>query len=613
MMITVPGQLRRHVADKLDPKTRGERELKEACRKEVLALVGAGKSFLVTSAFELTNEELGAALDIAREWTTSSNGNNQRAGLSLLKAHELDYEPDDPREIRTEIKAPKSLAEMYQGAAKPATEVLTEDIKRLSWSTGVSGRVRPETLAWLVDRAAYWAGAHPTPSIQRAAKKFRDTHQERNESLQRRITGYLEIEEPEEETEAPASEPKRLILVSCGGKKLDTPSTAAGEMYVGSYHKACRKAADTLGEWVMILSAKYGLVGLDDTIDAYDVRASDPEAITAEELAKQVRDLEIEDAHVTILGGSDYVKLVRQVWPDAEAPLSGGIGEQLHQLATIYKGEALEDDEDQAPEKAGPEITKRRMMDFVQWNDQPTYFHYAGLAKKKATEPRLVYSIWTQSNEGKNLLRDAETHEPIVAVHSSSHIWAAPADPSEIPAPVVEEPEEVEEPEGPENWYATDLRLIGGLPSLHNPVSKVIWYGGQLTKSQQQPRQAWRKVSVSYIGESEYEIWDLATEDTILRCKARTRIAWGYVTEKDDDQEPVEVEVQEAEEPAPVEEAPEPEPVKDPLINLLAETAPPKGGYEVPANFLELAEDGNTEAAKRYWKRRCIEYARTGK
>ncbi|MFF3931362.1 hypothetical protein [Streptomyces hirsutus] len=48
-----------------------------------------------------------------------------------------------------------------------------------------------------------------------------------------------------------------------------------------------------------------------------------------------------------------------------------------------------------------------------------------------------------------------------------------------------------------------------------------------------------------------------------------------------------------------------------------AELAPvgkaPPGGYEVPANFLELAEEGNTPQARAYWTRRCEEYRRTGK
>ncbi|MEU8948793.1 DUF6884 domain-containing protein [Streptomyces sp. NPDC048489] len=605
MKITVPGQLRRHAAKGLDPKTRGESALQAACRKEVERLEYAGKSFLVTSDIELTNDALGAALEIAREWMTSSNGNNQRAGLSVLKAHELDYEPDDPREIRTEVKAPKSLAEMYQGAAKPATEVLTEDIKRLNWSTGVSGRVRPETLAWLIERARYWAGMHPTPSIQKAAKKFTVTYGERHESLQRMIASTLEIED---ETEAPASEPKRLILVSCGGKKLDTDRALARAMYVGNYHLACRAAADVMGEWTMILSAKYGLVGLDDEIDAYDVRPTDPEAITSEELTKQATDLEILDAHVTVLGGSDYVKLVRQVWPDAEAPLSGGIGQQLKQLAKIYKGEVLEDDERQAPAaEPGRQIGRRKMMSFVQWSDRPKYLHFYGTAKAKQKpnpEGIFVYSTWTEATDGFNLLKSVETGELVATVHSNSYIWAAHPDPSEIPAPEVEEKEEEPAAE-PERSFRNELRLIPGVPSLNRPISKVVWFGGKVRKNASGPSEKWRQASISYVGEGEYEVWDLATEETLLRCKGNAWIAWGPVVEAPvvEVQEPEEME--EIEEPAPVETEPEPAPEPTPAPK-------PQQRYEVPENFLYMAEEADTETARAWWKRRCERYAETG-
>lgn len=48
---------------------------------------------------------------------------------------------------------------------------------------------------------------------------------------------------------------------------------------------------------------------------------------------------------MTVLGGERYVKAVRQIWPDAEAPLVGGIGQQLRQLAGMYGGEVLAPDE----------------------------------------------------------------------------------------------------------------------------------------------------------------------------------------------------------------------------------------------------------------------------
>ena len=138
--------------------------------------------------------------------------------------------------------------------------------------------------------------------------------------------------------------PERLVIVPCGAKKQTAEEVCeAGEMYVGSYHQACRRAAEALAEdgcRVLILSAKYGLLRLTDYIARYDLRAGDPGAITGEALREQAHKLYATGAQVTILGGAEYVRLAREVWPDAEAPLSGcrGIGEQLARLAGIRKG-----------------------------------------------------------------------------------------------------------------------------------------------------------------------------------------------------------------------------------------------------------------------------------
>ncbi|GAX57493.1 hypothetical protein SO3561_09063 [Streptomyces olivochromogenes] len=56
----------------------------------------------------------------------------------------------------------------------------------------------------------------------------------------------------------------------CGSRKLGRRARAA-DLYVGSYHRACRKAADALRpDRLLILSARYGLLDLDDVVDPYD-------------------------------------------------------------------------------------------------------------------------------------------------------------------------------------------------------------------------------------------------------------------------------------------------------------------------------------------------------
>ncbi|MFD8597701.1 DUF6884 domain-containing protein [Kitasatospora sp. NPDC059646] len=138
---------------------------------------------------------------------------------------------------------------------------------------------------------------------------------------------------------------ERVIIVPCGGAKSSRPERA-GEMYTGSYHRAARRAAEKLADRntrILILSAKYGLLPLDEWISPYDLKAGDPGTITPEALRHQAFELLLGGAEVTVLGGAAYVALARSVWPDAAAPLEGtrGIGEQMQRLAAIAAGRPI--------------------------------------------------------------------------------------------------------------------------------------------------------------------------------------------------------------------------------------------------------------------------------
>jgi hypothetical protein len=514
--IRVPGQIRRHVIKNVDPKTKGERDLKEASLAGARELEANEMNSLNTIELHLTNEAIGVALDIARDWLHDDNGNNVMAGKSMLK-FELEYEPDDPREIRHQIKMPKSIAGHFApkyghpSPYKNESETIHDDMDRMSWSgTGASGRVRAETLGFLLDNMG-GLKENPHPATSRAAKKFLATFTEPYEKTQRLINGHLgtgegEDQAPEtltaagfmeaihgrgpemEEVEPVKAKRPPLVLVACGGKKSTARSAPAGEMYVGNYHQACRNAAEVMDGPTMILSAKYGLLPLEQSIDRYDMVMGDPDAIEVSTLKIQARNLGLENARVTILGGAKYVQAARGVWPDAEAPLTGGIGKQLQQLAGIYGGDALDDDEHQDQE---------------------------------------------------------------------------------------------EKPEGPEDFQEGKFRDIPHMPGRNRSHEPVIWYGGKAGVAYYKP-QGWQKVKVIYTGEGKYDLIDLKTGKNVRTCTLATQLYWATVQQ---DQEPAVVE----------------------------ETAPPKGGYEVPANFLELAEEGNTDEAKAYWKRRCEEYRRTGK
>ncbi|MEN1891036.1 DUF6884 domain-containing protein [Streptomyces mirabilis] len=127
----------------------------------------------------------------------------------------------------------------------------------------------------------------------------------------------------------------------CGSRKLGRRARAA-DLYVGSYHRACRRAADALRpDRLLILSARYGLLDPDDVIDPYDTPHGAADAITVQALLKQatVRDIVLLDP-VVALGGTRHVGLVRTIWPHAQAPLAGtrGMGEQMARLAVLRKG-----------------------------------------------------------------------------------------------------------------------------------------------------------------------------------------------------------------------------------------------------------------------------------
>lgn len=134
-----------------------------------------------------------------------------------------------------------------------------------------------------------------------------------------------------------------LVVVPCGSRKLGWPARAA-DMYLGSYHRACRKAAEALQPArLLILSARYGLLDLDDVIEPYDTPHGTAGATTARLLLEQATERGIVRLDpVVALGGARHTALVRTVWPHARTPLAGtrGMGEQMARLAAMRDGQA---------------------------------------------------------------------------------------------------------------------------------------------------------------------------------------------------------------------------------------------------------------------------------
>jgi len=178
------------------------------------------------------------------------------------------------------------------------------------------------------------------------------------------IAGHLEYIRGERRLTTPPPAPQRLVIVACGARKAACLEAPAGEMYVGSYHRAARRAADALttsGTRVMILSARYGLLDLHDRILRYEMRLGQRYSITAQGLREQAEQLGLADAgEVIVLAPSAYAALAAHAWPHAQLPLAGncGIGEQMARLTALATGRTtVADLIDPQPEDVVPDVT----------------------------------------------------------------------------------------------------------------------------------------------------------------------------------------------------------------------------------------------------------------
>ncbi|MEU4097609.1 DUF6884 domain-containing protein [Streptomyces sp. NPDC026673] len=131
-----------------------------------------------------------------------------------------------------------------------------------------------------------------------------------------------------------------LVVIPCGVRKLDHRAQAA-DMYIGSYHRACRRAAEALQpDRLVILSAFHGLLDLSDEIDPYDIPHGHPDAVTVPILRDQAERFGVTALDpVVILGGARHVALATAIWPHARTPLTGtrGMGEQFARLTAMAR------------------------------------------------------------------------------------------------------------------------------------------------------------------------------------------------------------------------------------------------------------------------------------
>jgi hypothetical protein len=133
-----------------------------------------------------------------------------------------------------------------------------------------------------------------------------------------------------------------LAIIPCGARKREGRH-AARDLYVGPYFRAALRWAETAGaDRVLILSAKHGLLGLDEEVDAYDLTFGQPGAVDAGKVEQQAYLRLVRHARpVECVGGAAYRRMVRQVWPWATSPVEGctSMGAHLRVLSQLSREE----------------------------------------------------------------------------------------------------------------------------------------------------------------------------------------------------------------------------------------------------------------------------------
>ena len=131
----------------------------------------------------------------------------------------------------------------------------------------------------------------------------------------------------------------KIVLISCVSKKHSQKSKAR-DLYISAlFRKNLQYTLKLAPDQTFILSAKYGLVGLDDEIEPYDLTLntmSAPEIKSwAHGILRQLNEkADLQHDEFVFLAGAKYRKYLIPHLAHVEVPLEGlRIGEQLHRLS----------------------------------------------------------------------------------------------------------------------------------------------------------------------------------------------------------------------------------------------------------------------------------------
>jgi hypothetical protein len=134
---------------------------------------------------------------------------------------------------------------------------------------------------------------------------------------------------------------KRIVLISCASKKLLEPAKAK-DLYVSTLFKLNLKYAEKFNpDEIYILSAKHGLLPLEQEIEPYDQTLNNMRSAQIKQWAERVLEqlngiCSIDETEFIFLAGDKYRKYLLPHIKSTQIPLEGlGIGKQIQKLKRL--------------------------------------------------------------------------------------------------------------------------------------------------------------------------------------------------------------------------------------------------------------------------------------
>jgi hypothetical protein len=138
---------------------------------------------------------------------------------------------------------------------------------------------------------------------------------------------------------------RTLVLISCAGKKLPYRAKAK-DLYASPLFKLSLRYAYSLEpDAIFVLSAKHGLIDLEEELEPYDLTLNDMPANDVRRWASRVLDrlrsvADLGTDQLVFLAGERYRRYLLPSISHYEVPLAGlGIGEQLRFLKESIRDE----------------------------------------------------------------------------------------------------------------------------------------------------------------------------------------------------------------------------------------------------------------------------------